>query len=243
MVSGRSVRPGGTDFKIDRVIAVAAVSALILLIIIGLRAIVDRVAGANTPTLAGIRLLAPDDRLVTFEDFEMGAPGWTGGALDQSTPAFGGILGRFGGTGGRERISRTFEIDPGSQFAMVSFTLHAIDDWGLEDIVVYANGVEVLRRSFSTRPGDENRQRTAVADLPWIRAFVRDAPRSGTERGFGSGSDAMADQSVAVSMVLFGPPEELRIGFGSTLPGDDTGTASWAVDNFQIITTAQRPED
>lgn len=242
MVSGRSARAERVGLRIDRAVAAVAVSALILSLILGLRIVAERLTGGTLPTLAGIRLLSPEDRLITFEDFELGVPGWTGGAQDRSTPEFGGMMGRFGGTGGEEAVSRTYEIDPGAGFATVSFDLHAIDDWALEDVIVFANGVEILRQNFSTRPDMIDRQRSLVADLDWMRADLRPSPRSGRERGFGGGTDALRDQTIHVRLVLLGPPEELRLGFGSTLPSAGSDSASWAIDNLQIVTTARPPD-
>ncbi|MEM9318036.1 MAG: hypothetical protein AAGA70_03410 [Pseudomonadota bacterium] len=241
MVAGRSARAESAGIRVDRVVAAVAISVLALSIYIGVRAGVDRAAGSNRPTLAGIRLLAPDDRLVTFEDFELGVPSWQGAAFDRTTPVFGGMMGRFGGTGGQEALARTYVIPEEAAYVMVSFHLHAIDDWALEDVIVFANGIEVLRQSFTTRPDLVGQQRTEVADVPWIRAQLRTILRSGTERGFAADGPATMDQTVLVRLILTGPPEEFRLGFGATLPDSGTETASWAIDNLQIVTSPREP--
>lgn len=241
MVAGRPARVERAGLRIDRVVAAVAITALTLSISIGGRVIADRIAGTNLSTLAGIRLLAPDDRLVTFEDFELGASGWDGGQTEQSEPVFGGMLGRFGGTEGEEAVSRTYSIPEEAGYAVVTFDIHAIDDWSLEDVIIFANGVEVLRQNFSTRADMVELQRSLVADLPWLRAEIVPAPRTGTARGFRSGDRETHDQSFTVRIVLSGPPEELRLGFGATLPDGSVETASWAVDNLQIVTTNTRP--
>ncbi|MEM9755097.1 MAG: hypothetical protein AAF914_03840, partial [Pseudomonadota bacterium] len=163
-------------------------------IAIGLRTGADHLAGAPLPTLAGIRLLAPDDQLVTFEDFELGVPGWEGGVFERPDPAFGGMLGRFGGTGGEESVSRTYQIAPGAVFAIVSFDLHAIDAWALEDAIVFVNDVEVLRRNFTTDPAAQDRQRTLVADLAWVEAELSPGPRPVGPRGFADTGPETDDQ-------------------------------------------------
>ena len=80
-----------------------------------------------------------------------------------------------------------------------------------------------------------------VADLPWISAELSPGLETETARGFASGSRDAQDQSVTVRLVLSGPPEELRLGFGSTLPGSAPGDASWAIDNVQIVTSRFQP--
>lgn len=241
MVAGRPARAERAGLRIDRVVAAVAITALTLSISIGGRMIADRIAGTNLSTLAGIRLLAPTDELVTFEDFELGAPGWNGGRTDQTVPLFGGMLGRFGGTDGSEAISRTYSIPAETAYALVSFDIHAIDDWALEDIIIFANGVEVLRQNFTTREDLVERQRSLLADLPWLRADLQPTDLSGTSRGFADGSPGNQDQSVTIRLVMAGPPAELRLGFGSTLESSDPASASWAVDNVQIVATETQP--
>ena len=80
-----------------------------------------------------------------------------------------------------------------------------------------------------------------VADLPWISAELSPGLETGTARGFASGSRDTQDQSVTVRLVLAGPPEDLRLGFGSTLAEGAPAAASWAVDNVQIVTTRFQP--
>ena len=241
MVGGRPARAERAGLRIDRVVAAVAITALTLSISIGGRMVADRIAGTNLSTLAGISLLAPDDRLVTFEDFEHGAAGWDGGQSEQSEPVFGGMLGRFGGTDGQEAISRTYSIPEDAEYAIVSFAIHAIDDWALEDIIIFANGVEVLRQNFSTREELVASQRSLIADVSWITADIQPALGTGTARGFGVGNRGMHDQSFAVRLVISGPTEEFRLGFGATLADEGLTEASWAIDNLQIVTTDTRP--
>ncbi|MEM6390205.1 MAG: hypothetical protein AAF825_10245 [Pseudomonadota bacterium] len=241
MVLARFARGDGAAIVIDGVVALIAVTALVLTAFIGIRAAIDTFRGQNLSTLVGVRLLAPDDVLVTFEDFELGAPGWSQGRHEAESPGLGGLLGRFGGTGGREAVSRVYVSPEQRQYALVSFDLHAIDDWDLQDVIVFVNGVEVLRQNFTTRSEATDRQRSLIADLPWVRTTLRLTERSGVERGYGAGSPDLADQTLRVRMVLFQPTDELHIGFGSTLEDETTDGRSWAVDNLQIVMTDHLP--
>ena len=71
MVLARFARGDGAAIVIDGVVALIAVTALVLTAFIGIRAAIDTFRGQNLSTLVGVRLLAPDDVLVTFEDFEL----------------------------------------------------------------------------------------------------------------------------------------------------------------------------
>lgn len=186
--------------------------------------------------LEGVSILTEADRLISSEDFARGAPGWIGGTTDESAVGFGGILGRFGGTGGEEAVSRTYEIDPARSHVVISFDLHAIDDWALEEIVVFINGTPVTRRSFSTRPDLMADQMLHVEELAHVDVEMTVDQTSSRHRGFVNGGPATEDQTVHVRITAETPGEILRIGFGSTLAGG-IETASWAVDNVQIIST------
>lgn len=226
MVAGTVPRTQSVGMRIDRVVAAVAITVLTLSITIFGRMVADHIASNNLSTLAGISLLAPDDRLVTFEDFELGAPGWTNGASDQSSLALGGVLGLFGGTQGEEEVSRVYAMPEDAGYALVSFDIHAIGAWALEDIIIFANGIEVLRQNFTVTPEQLETQRTLVAELPWIHAELEEV-----------GQRSLGARSIAVNMILAGPQAEMRLGFGSTLGADSAAGARWAVDNVQIVTT------
>ena len=243
MVSARFARGDDAAITVDRLVAIAVLAVLLLSMLVGARALLDRFSGQNLTSLVGVRLLAPDDVLVTFEDFERGAPGWQNGRHDASSDGVGGILGRFAGTNGEERVSRTYRSPEARQFALVSFDLHAIDDWDLEDIIIYANGVEVVRQNFSTREGGAELQRTLRADLPWLRSELAFKTGINTEIGFGSDAPDDNDQTMRVRLIISSPHDEMRLGFGSTLPSDDVYQSSWAVDNLQIVMTDRLPRN
>lgn len=226
MVSGNYARVERAGLRIDRVVAAVAITALTLSVLIAAQFL----SATHSDSFAGLRLLAPDDHLVTFEDFELGAQGWSLSQTDQTSPGFGGVLGRFGGTGGEETVSRVYDIPADANYAVVTFDLHAIDDWSLDDIMIFANGIEVVRRNF----GPTGQERSLIVDQPWVTADLSLGDRHGVERGFG----ASGDQTLAVRIILTRPPEQLRLGFGANLESD---AASWAIDNLQIVATMSDP--
>lgn len=219
MVAGMPARMERAGLRIDRVVAAVAITALTLSITIFGRMVADRVAGTNLSSFAGISLLAPDDQLVTFEDFELGAPGWDMSPTDQP---FRGMLGPFGNTNGDEAVSRVYDLPGDAGFAEVTLDIHAVGDWALEDVILYANGVEVLRQNFTSSPDQRGRQRALVPDQDWVRATVM----------------ATGDQTVTVKVLLARPQDQLRLGFGAML--EATGP-QWAIDNLRIVTSDVQP--
>lgn len=191
-------------------------------------------------TVAGVYVLGAGDRLAAVDDFERGAAGWTLTDITGTEAGFGGILGRFGGSGGAEALSRSFEFDGARAFALLEFDIHAIDDWALEEIVVFLQGRPVLTRSFTTRPDFIAAQRVDFPGDPAV--VVTAAVRSEEERGFARGSPNRRDQTLRVRIVAEtgGAPGSLRLGFGSTLDRP-LAQASWALDNLRVIFTDNPP--
>ncbi|WP_430449956.1 hypothetical protein [Rhodophyticola sp.] len=199
--------------------------------------------GADAATgwnLSGVPILSEADSLVAAEDFASGAPGWQGGHFEDSALGFGGILGRFGGSNGVETVSKTYDLDTSRSHVLISFDLHAIDDWALEEVVFYMNGTAIARRSFTTRPEMMARQSLSLHAVDGVRVETSARPANRPDRGYASGTPGAEDQTVQVQVIAETPGETLRIGFGSTL-SEDVDTASWAIDNLRVISTDAPP--
>lgn len=225
---------------IDWTVVAAAMMALGLLTGSFIKSGLSGFGDATAMTIGGVHVLGADDTLISFEDFEHGAAGWVMGRIDDTDTRFGGILGRFGGTGGAEAVRKTFRLNPERSHVFVEFDIHAIDDWALDDLIVYVNGQPALTRSFSTRPDMVSRQRTELADLRGIRVAVTPSFTTTSNRGFGAAGAADQDQTLRLRLVVDNPGASLSIGFGATLP-DGTDRASWAVDNLRVISTDSPP--
>lgn len=193
---------------------------------------------ANTPLSSkGVRVLQDGDELVAFETFELAPTGWEGGQVDSSAYGFGGVLGPFGGTGGLEAITKTFELPQDHAFAIVEFDLHAIDDWQLEEVNVFINGEPVATQSFATAADLAMHQSTQLSENPQFVTSITPRNPPPRDRGYGDAQD----QTMAVRIVVRDPSTTLMVGFGSNLLPDNT-IAFWAVDNLRITLTDQDAE-
>lgn len=192
----------------------------------------------NSPLASkGVLPLHDGDELVAFETFELAPAGWEGGQVDNSAHGFGGVLGRFGGTGGLEAITKTFELPQDHAFAIVEFDLHAIDDWQLEELNVFINGEHVATQSFATAPDLAMRQSTHLSEDPRFISTITPRNPPPRDRGFGDAQD----QTMAVQIMVRDPSTTLTVGFGSNLLPDNAN-AFWAVDNLRITVTDQEAD-
>ena len=175
--------------------------------------------------------------IVYFDDFENGmAPGWSVQATDNSEPAFGGILGPFGGTSGQQMVFKTYDLNPDAEFAVVEFDLHAIDTWDMEVLSVFVNDLVATQRNFSTHgthPSQQVEINTTDPAYTVTYAFKRDRD----EYGYWQRGDASShDETVFVRIEITDPGDTLKLGFGSTL-NQALNDESWAVDNVKVTST------
>ena len=171
-----------------------------------------------------------------FDDFENGqAPGWSVAQTDDSVPYFGGILGRFGGTGGGQMVHKTWDLDPEAGFAVLEFDLHAIDTWDLENMSIFLNDQLAGQRSFSTHAGHVGAQREISGNLPGVTISYTPRPRD--EFGYWERGDISShDETVRVRIEVTDPGSSLKLGFGSTL-NQSVEDESWAIDNVRLTST------
>lgn len=171
-----------------------------------------------------------------FDGFENGiADGWSVQTTDDSNLALGGILGRFGGTGGGQMVHKTYDLSGDAGFAVLEFDLHAIDSWDLEDLKIFLNDDVASSRSFSTHNGHSDLQRAINIDDPNIK--ITYTTPTGSELGFWErGDSATHDETVSVRIEVTDPGTSLKLGFGSTL-NQGVDDESWAVDNVRVTST------
>lgn len=195
-------------------------------------------------TSAGVETLADDinaaltgqivntsfARASYFDDFESGAGFWVGGQTDVSEEAYGGILGPYGGTGGAEVVTRTYDLMSGYDAAVVEFDLHAIDSWDNEEFIVFIDGAPVSSHNFHWQEGGVTGGWT-TPDANYTVSIEPNDPRQHT--GYNT---EWTDQSYSVRVEVTDPGPSMSVGFGSTL-NQSLDDESWAVDNVGVTST------
>lgn len=171
-----------------------------------------------------------------FDNFDNGlAEGWSVGTTDDANLNYGGILGRFGGTGGGQMVHKSYDLNGDAGFAVLEFDLHAIDTWDLEDLKIFLNDDVASQRSFSTHSGHADLQREISTDDPNIKVTYT-TPTSGELGYWERGDLATHDETVSVRIEVTDPGTSIKLGFGSTL-NQDVNDESWAVDNVRVTST------
>lgn len=191
---------------------------------------VETLANDINAALTGEIVNASFARASYFDDFDSGAGFWVGGEWDDSDEAYGGILGPYGGTGGAEAVTRTYDLMSGYDTAVVEFDLHAIDSWDNEDFIVFIDGTPVSSHNFRWEEDGATGGWT-TAEAGYAVSIEPDGPRQHT----GYNTD-WTDQSYSVRVEVTDPGRSISVGFGSTLD-QNIGDESWAVDNVGVTST------
>ncbi|RXJ82829.1 hypothetical protein, partial [Arcobacter cloacae] len=164
-----------------------------------------------------------EQKVLSIEDFENGASGWSkaqtmDGGADTST-----FLGRFGGSSGKEDVSKTYDfgVENAGKRVTIKFDFYEIDSWDGEALKVFANGLVVSTNYFyDSYYGNKD---------------------GGTEIKVDGAANTWHSEkhTIEVTAVL-DENGKLKLGFGSTLNQAITDE-SYGIDNIVITTNTVQP--
>ncbi|PMO37145.1 polymer-forming cytoskeletal family protein [Vibrio sp. 10N.222.52.B12] len=166
------------------------------------------------------------DLVIASDNFESGSNGWN--ANTESSQGFetGDMLGRIGGTGGDEAVSKTYEIPSDVNEVNISFSFYEIDSWDGESFQIFVGGepLTTLENSaFLTQDGT-----TTLYDSNGNE--VGEVVHGSSQ---GEGFSGWNDQAHQINLTVPVEDGELQLGFGSTL-NQDVWDESFGIDNIEI---------
>ncbi len=186
--------------------------------------------------------VAIDNVVVTqdaqFDDFENGrAAGWVqngapASALLPQRGATGGLnmaVGRLGGTGDAEALSKTFRLNPTQGNADIAFDIAALDTWDAETMQVYLNGSSI----FSFTPGYSATTPGRTGTFAINGLYGRYTITRVNGEGDITGDMGTWDQIYTVRIEVEGVGDSVRLGFGTNLNGP-TWDEALAIDNVRV---------
>ena len=179
----------------------------------------------------------PAGSLDYVETFDSGATGWTPSNTDNTQPFFGSILGQFGGTSqsGDVEVSTTIDLDNSFNNAIVEFVFHRLDSWDNHDFKIFSGGQEIFSQNFGVGTDVGQSQTTTIGGVTYETTFT--SLGDAAENGFWvSGAFYTFDQSFSVRIEIQNAPDDLDLGFGSTLD-QSTFDESYGLDDFVVVST------
>ncbi|MCR9924198.1 tandem-95 repeat protein [Vibrio alginolyticus] len=166
------------------------------------------------------------DLVIAFDNFESGSNGWN--ANTESSQGFetGDMLGRIGGTGGDEAVSKTYEIPSDVNEVNISFSFYEIDSWDGESFQIFVGGEQLTtleNSAFRTQDGT-----TTLYDSNGNE--VGEVIHGASQR---EGFSGWNDQAHQVNLTVPVEDGQLQLGFGSTL-NQSIPDESFGIDNIEI---------
>jgi len=185
-------------------------------------------AGVFTIALVHAGVMTPNANaiLVSVEDFEGGASGWSVNFTTVGTPAFSEFLGAFPGTGGAQAVSKTFGLSGAQTGVGIQFDFYEINSWDDEFFNIYIDDVLLASHAFNS----------SVYDTPPGAGNLLPPPPVLADLGFGPPEDQTYRYTLFYPTTATG----VKLGFGTTLDEDITNEA-WGIDNV-IINDNQEEE-
>ena len=181
--------------------------------------------------------------LVSFENFEGGADGWSVNATSE-TSELSEFLGKFGGSNGEEMVSKTFQLSGDHDYAVVEFDFLKIDSWDSstdhagsnEAFNIFLNNGEVL--AFEPEAAVTVGQQNGLDGITGTNGNVRyTITSSGVDEGMNGRNDHSIhwqERVYHVRLEVADPGDSLTLGFGSTL-NQSVSDESFGIDNVVVI--------
>ncbi|MBS9904611.1 tandem-95 repeat protein [Vibrio alginolyticus] len=166
------------------------------------------------------------DLVIASDNFESGSNGWN--ANTESSQGFetGDMLGRIGGTGGDEAVSKTYEIPSDVNEVNISFSFYEIDSWDGESFQIFVGGEQLTTLENSAFRTQDGTTTLYDSDGNEVGEVIHGASQ---REGFGGWND----QAHQVNLTVPVEDGQLQLGFGSTL-NQSIPDESFGIDNIEI---------
>ncbi len=167
--------------------------------------------------------------VITDENFENGATGWSDNRTEHGGIHFTRFLGRFGWDRSNE-VSKDFELSGMQTQVSISFDFFEIDSWDWETFYVYINGNIVVSDQYNYKYFNDPVYADPIPpqDVPW----PGDAVWWGT-----FGFAAHTDQTLRYNLVINTTSTNINVKFATNL-GTGVWDESWGIDNLIITDNA-----
>lgn len=170
--------------------------------------------------------------LVSSEDFEGGATGWSVNTTETFNPYLTRFLGRHSNDGGTQNVHKTYTLSGAQDYVTVSFDFYRLDSWDSEQFRIFVDDVMVYNNAFlsnyvtGTPDGSSGSVSWTIQEItPFSANFV---------------AGQWVDQIFRFSLRIDTTAASVKLGFSSTTNQGITDEA-WGVDNIDIYEVGAGP--
>jgi len=161
--------------------------------------------------------------LVSAENFEGGASGWSNNTTTVGSPAFTEFLGIFSDTSGSPDLFKVYPLSGLQTSTLIQFDFYEIDAWDNGLFGVFIDDALISGDAFSVN----------IYDTPLNAANLLPASPGFEDLGFG----LFPDQTYRYSFLYPTTDAAIKIAFGTIL--DPQAPAGWGIDNVVISDNTQ----
>ncbi len=168
--------------------------------------------------------------IITNENFELGAVGWSNNTTVDGGSNFSKFLGQFSATGGAQTIYKTYSLSSGLKTITIQFDFYEIDSWDGESFYIYINDSVYQTNQFWVNSHYSNEDKPSNAVV--INGGTYDL-------GF---NNTYSDEIFRYTIILTDTNiTSLKLGFGTSL-NEVISNESWGIDNVLISANYAIPE-
>ncbi|MFQ6552973.1 Hint domain-containing protein [Aestuariibius insulae] len=193
--------------------------------------------GAGNDTITGDEAGgSAEPVLEASEDFEGGATGWTNNTTAEDGD-FTEFLGRGGDSNGAEAVSKTYDIDPNADWAIVEFDFYEIGNWETSDgFHIYIDGEEVFVGRFAEGTSESYEATATLADGRIVNISI--GGNTPSDQGF----EGFDDEIHPVRIEVQDPNGSVQIGFGGDF-SIGIENESYGIDNVKVYSAGDSGYD
>jgi VCBS repeat-containing protein len=170
--------------------------------------------------------------LVSFENFETGATGWTNNTTENGGTFLTRFLGRNSLDGGVQTTSKTYTLSGTQSYITASFDFYEIDSWDGENFQIYINDALIFSNSFSAG-GFQSPADGSSGIVSWT---IQETSNFNTNFAFGT----WQEQKYTINLTILSTASTVKLGFGSTL-NQAANDEAWGIDNVRIYEVGAGP--
>lgn len=163
--------------------------------------------------------------LVSSEDFESGATGWSVNTTENGGPYLTRFLGRHSSDGGTQNVYKTYTLSAGQDYTILTFDFYRMDSWDTEEFRIFIDDVMVFNQAFST--GFTVIPDGSSGSVSWT---VQEVTGTAPNFVYGQWNDQIMRFTMRIDNNAAGT---FKLGFSSTL-NQGVADESWGVDNINI---------
>ena len=164
--------------------------------------------------------------LVTSENLESGASGWSNNTTTAGGSIATAFLGRHSMEAGAQNVHKTYTLSGNQEYVTISFDMYEIDSWDGENFIVYVDNLAAITIPLTQGAYNSPASGTNGA-VSWV--VQKTTPFNGSFL-FSSGWN---DQTYHFDLRVSTIGSSVKLGFSSTLDQAITDEA-WGVDNIVI---------